>query len=211
MSYLAPIGPARFEQEIKRSRFLGIAAPARSDEDVAALLVELRREHPDATHHSWASVLGDPEKSPRMRMDDAGEPSGTAGRPILSVLQHRRVGDVLLVVVRWFGGTKLGAGGLVRAYSSTASGVLDVVPLTETMPSVLVSIELGHADEEPVRRLLETEGVELTGARYGQNVLLDVRVEEGRLAAVSDALAERTSGRARLGVRYSEGLSKEPT
>lgn len=210
MAYFTPAGGARFEQEIKRSRFLGVAVPVRSEEEVDAALVALKREHPDATHHCWASILGDPERSARMRMDDDGEPSGTAGRPILSVLQHRRLGDVLLVVVRWFGGTKLGAGGLVRAYTSTASGVLDALETAEAHPIAFATIRLDYRDEEPVRRLLAAEGVVVLGVRFEEAVLLDVRLDETKLEALREALSERTSGRARLSVRYSDGLSKEP-
>jgi uncharacterized YigZ family protein len=210
MPYLAPAGRARFEQEIKRSRFLGVAVPVHSEVDVEAALEEIRREHPDATHHCWASVLGDPEKSARMRMDDDGEPSGTAGRPILSVLQHKHVGDILLVVVRYFGGTKLGAGGLVRAYSSTASGVMDALPTAESRTSALATIRLDYPDEEPVRRLLGAENVAILGVRFEEAVLLDVRVDERQLSRLTRALSERTSGRALLSVRYSDGLLKEP-
>jgi uncharacterized YigZ family protein len=210
MAYLAPAGSARFEQEIKRSRFLGVAVPARSDEDVARSLDEIRREFPDATHHCWASILGDPDKSARMRMDDDGEPSGTAGRPILSVLQHKRVGDVLLVVVRYFGGRKLGAGGLVRAYSSTASGVLDRLPTAESRHMALATVRLDYHDEEPARRLLGAEGVEILGVRFESEVLLDVRLEADQIPRLTSVLSERTRGRARLTVRYSDGLSKEP-
>ncbi|MGH9390470.1 MAG: IMPACT family protein, partial [Vicinamibacteria bacterium] len=112
-SYRAPRAPARFEQEIKRSRFVGIAAPVSTPEEVDKELETIRGEFPDATHHSWAYVLGNPDAGPRMRFDDAGEPAGTAGKPILNVLQRRKVGDALVVVVRYFGGVKLGAGGLV--------------------------------------------------------------------------------------------------
>lgn len=184
--------------------------PARSEADVEAALAEIRRLHPDATHHCWASIVGNPENSARMRMDDDGEPSGTAGRPILSVLQHKDVGDVVLVVVRYFGGTKLGAGGLVRAYSSTASGVMDVLTTEESRALLHATIRLDYPDEEPVRRLLGSEAVTILGVRFEEAVLLDVQVDERGLSELAKALSERTSGRARLSVGYSNGLLKEP-
>ena len=147
MGYSVPAREARFAQEIKRSRFIGVAIRVSSSEDATEALAALKKEFPDATHHCWAYVLGNPASSSHMRTDDDGEPSGTAGKPILNVLQHQDVGDILLVVVRYFGGTKLGAGGLVRAYSSTASGVmerLDVVPNTPLREARLEVLPDGH-------------------------------------------------------------------
>ena len=112
--YTVPAREARFAQEIKRSHFIGVATQVSSSGDAADALDTVKKEFPDATHHCWAYVLGNPKTSWQTRMDDDGEPTGTAGKPILNVLQHKNVGDILLVVVRYFGGTKLGAGGLVR-------------------------------------------------------------------------------------------------
>ena len=91
MGYSVPAREARFAQEIKRSRFIGVAIRVSSSEDATEALAALKKEFPDATHHCWAYVLGNPESSSHMRADDDGEPSGTAGRPILNVLQHKDV------------------------------------------------------------------------------------------------------------------------
>ena len=198
MAYRAPMATARFEHEIKKSRFIGIATPASTDEDVSNALAELRMEFPDATHHAWAYVLGNPIAAPRMRADDDGEPAGTAGKPILHVLTHRGVGDVLVVVVRYFGGMKLGAGGLRRAYSKTASGVLDEVALKTVRPRVKISLHLDFGDEAAARRLLLERGIEILSVDYGDSAQLVIGLPEDEVASFTREVSERTSGRARI-------------
>lgn len=199
MSYRAPRGPARFEQEIKRSRFIGIAAPVSTAEEVEAELAKICAEFPDATHHCWAYVLGNPDAGPKMRFDDAGEPAGTAGKPILNVLQRRKIGDALVVVVRYFGGVKLGAGGLVRAYSATASRVLEQVDLVPVTPRSTLWLRLDYADEQTARRVLDRLGIELLSADYTDEVVLVVRATEDETAALMGEVSKATSGRAKFG------------
>ncbi len=198
MGYTVPAREARFAQEIKKSRFLGVATQVSSAEDATEALATLKKEFPDATHHCWAYVLGNPKTSLEMRMDDDGEPSGTAGKPILNVLQHNNVGDILLVVVRYFGGTKLGAGGLVRAYSSSASGVMECLEVVTNTRLREARLRLDYAEEQPVRRLLEELELTVSSSTYGEHVELLIRFPEDRSHALEDALAERTSGRVKL-------------
>ncbi len=198
MGYTVAAREARFEQEIKRSRFIGVATRVSSSGDAAEALVTLKNEFPDATHHCWAYVLGNPKTSSEMRMNDDGEPSGTAGKPILNVVQHKNVGDILLVVVRYFGGTKLGAGGLVRAYSSTASGVMERLEVVTYRPLKEARLRLEYAEEQPVRRLLQELEVTVSSSTYGEHVELSIRFPEDGSQALEAALAERTSGRVKL-------------
>jgi uncharacterized YigZ family protein len=198
MGYTVPAREARFEQEIKRSRFTGIATRVSSSRAAAEALATLKKEFPDATHHCWAYVLGNPKTSSQMRMDDDGEPTGTAGKPILNVLQHKNVGDILLVVVRYFGGTKLGAGGLVRAYSSSASGVMECLEVVTNTPLREARLRLDYAEEQPVRRLLQELEVTVSSSTYGEHVELSIRFPKDCSHALEDALAERTSGRVKL-------------
>jgi uncharacterized YigZ family protein len=198
MTYRTAIGTARFEQEIKKSRFIGIVRPVSTTADIAAALDETGSEFRDATHVAWAYVLGDPNDGPTMRADDAGEPSGTAGRPILSALQKRGLGGVLVLVVRYFGGVKLGAGGLVRAYSGTANGALDRVALGMVRPFSDLRLRLDYADEQPVRRLLAERGVEILAVEFGERVVLSASAPLDELAALTRAIGERTSGRATI-------------
>ena len=198
MGYRVAAREARFEQEIKRSRFIGIGCRVSSPEEAAATLEELRREFPGATHHCSAYLLGDPRNSSNLRADDDGEPAGTAGKPMLNVLQHKNVGDLLLVVVRYFGGIKLGAGGLVRAYSSTASGTMDALECVDAVPERDGVLALDYPDEPPIRRALEELGVTVLRSQYGARVELSLRLPEDRWGEISKSLLERTSGRAKL-------------
>lgn len=198
MAYTVPAREARFEQEIKKSRFIGVARHASSQHEARAALGALRREFPDATHHCWAYVLGDPQSSPVIRMSDDGEPSGTAGKPILNVLQHKHVGDILVVVVRYFGGTKLGAGGLVRAYSSTASGVIERLELAEKTPLRQARLRIDYAEEAPVRKLLLDHDAIVRSTRYGEHVELTIQFPEAGTEALGAGLATLTSGRVKL-------------
>jgi uncharacterized YigZ family protein len=201
MSYPAPAAPARTELVVKKSRFLGIVLRAASPDEASAALERLREEFPDATHHCWAYVLGDPAQNPKIRLDDDGEPAGTAGKPILNVLQHRGLGDVLLVVVRYFGGVKLGAGGLARAYSQAASRAVDEASIDNVMPRLLVTVRVDFADEPAVRRLLLRLSLEIESARYEDGVSLELNVPEPALTALSKELQELTKGRAAIEAR----------
>ena len=134
-----------------------------------------------------------------MRFDDASEPAGTAGRPILNVLQRRKVGDALVVVVRYFGGVKLGAGGLVRAYSATASRVLEQVELVTLTPRSPLLVWLDYSDEQTARRVLTRLGIEILSADYSGEVLLGVRATEEEHAAIVEEISAATRGRAKFG------------
>ena len=120
MSYPVPDTPLEVLFEVKKSKFFAFAACTPDRETAMQYLAAKRAEYPDARHHCWAYLLGNPHSPTSAAMSDDGEPSGTAGKPILNVLQHKGVGDITIIVTRYFGGIKLGAGGLVRAYSSAA-------------------------------------------------------------------------------------------
>lgn len=166
MAYLTLVAPAEAEIEIRKSRFLACALPVADRESALQAVATLRARCPDARHHCWAYLLGNPAGSASAGMDDDGEPAGTAGRPILNVLQHRNVGDTLIVVVRWFGGIKLGAGGLMRAYSQAAQTVLDQAELVERVPMQRLRIVLPFADEHALRHLLDQHGGTLDALAY---------------------------------------------
>lgn len=198
MAYFAPAAPARFEQEIQRSRFIGIANEAHSEAGVARRLEAVAAEFPTATHHCWAYILGDPQNSTKLKSEDDGEPSGTAGRPILSVLQRKAVGDVVLVVVRYFGGIKLGAGGLVRAYSGTANKTIDALPLEEKGARLDARLTLEYPDEPRVKAMLAALDVAIESTEFTDVVTLRLRIPSERLPELRSEIEERTRGRGRL-------------
>ncbi len=152
MAYQILIQSAEAEIEVKKSRFIAHALPISSRDDALKAVKQLKTCYPDARHHCWAYLLGDPHGSASAGMDDDGEPSGTAGRPILGVLQDRHVGDTLIVVVRYFGGIKLGAGGLTRAYRQAAAAVLDEAELMVHQPMTTLTLRFNFAQEAYLRQ-----------------------------------------------------------
>ncbi len=151
MSYPIPQSLAQAEIEIKKSRFIGLAKPIHDRAEGMRWLDEIKATYPDARHHCWAYVLGNPSCATNAGMGDDGEPSGTAGKPILNVLQHKGVGDIMLIVVRYFGGIKLGAGGLTRAYGQAAQAVMSVLPIQSFIPMKNLLIHCDYAQEQSVR------------------------------------------------------------
>jgi uncharacterized YigZ family protein len=186
-SYSSPAGEARAEIREKGSRFLAILGPAAGEAEARTRLAALAEEFPDATHHCWAWRLGDP---PRERSSDAGEPAGTAGVPILQVLRGAGLSDVLAVVVRWFGGTKLGKGGLARAYAAAAREALPLLPVVVRVPTALLALRIPHEKVGAVKRLVHPPGVELESEEYGEEARLVLAVHEQRVAGLRDALAD---------------------
>jgi uncharacterized YigZ family protein len=186
-SYRAPAGESTAEIREKGSRFLAIVGPAATEAAAKELLESLARRHPGATHHCWAWRIGEP---PRERSADAGEPAGTAGMPILQVLRGAGLSDVLAVVVRWFGGTKLGKGGLARAYAAAAREAVAALPVVLRVPAVRLSVELPYERVGAVKRLIRPPEVELEREEYGAAARLVLVVHEERLAILRESLAE---------------------
>jgi uncharacterized YigZ family protein len=146
--YWVPKGSVEVEEEIKGSRFITRVFNADSVDKARALLRQLKEQEPTATHHCWAYVVGNPQSTTLIGCSDDGEPSGTAGKPMLNVLQHSGVGDIIAICTRYYGGTKLGTGGLVRAYSG---GVKLALAQLETEPKIdKISLSIAaHFEEAP--------------------------------------------------------------
>lgn len=175
-NYQTPAGPARFEYEIKKSRFIGMIAACTSREAAMQHVASARAEFPDARHVCWAFVCGTPGNYADYGFSDDGEPGGTAGKPILNVLQHNPVSDLCAIVVRYFGGIKLGAGGLVRAYSSATSSTLDITPLQAVVEMATLNIDVPYPLEDRLRRLIADFHGEVRDCQYGVSVILSCEV-----------------------------------
>ncbi|HEX6898959.1 MAG TPA: YigZ family protein [Thermoanaerobaculia bacterium] len=186
-SYRAPGGEARAEIREKGSVFLAVVGPAADEAAARDLLAGLEREFPDATHHCWAWRLGEP---PCERSADAGEPAGTAGVPILQVLRGAGLSDVMAVVVRWFGGVKLGKGGLARAYAAAVREALQTLPVISRAPTVRLTLEVPYDKVGAVKRLIRPPEVELAAEEYGAVARLVLVVHEERREALREALAD---------------------
>lgn len=188
MTYQTIAAPVTARLDIKKSEFITYAYPVHSREKAMFHVEQLREKYPDARHHCWAYIIGDPNNTTSAGFDDDGEPNGTAGRPILSVLQHKSIGNVIIIVVRYFGGIKLGAGGLTRAYAGSAQAVVDEMVLTPYVPMTQVQIEAGFADESQVRYVVENMGGEIGEVSYTKTVTLTVTLPEAEVSSLKDRL-----------------------
>lgn len=169
--YPVPAGPVDREIIINKSRFITWLRPVSHREDAMAVVEEARTRYPDASHHCYAYLLGNPA-SAQAAMNDDGEPSGTAGKPIFNVIQHKGLSDVLVVVIRYFGGVKLGAGGLVRAYAAAAESVLAEVERIEHVPQLEARLEMDFALEQRLRHWVDQHHGKVLDVDYGQRVTL---------------------------------------
>ncbi len=189
--YRVPAREGLAEVEVKRSRFLAVCRRVPDEDAARAVVDELRRTRHDARHHCSAAVLG-PDGAVERSSDD-GEPAGTAGAPMLEVLRGAELSDVVVVVVRWFGGTLLGAGGLVRAYGDATRLALEAAGSRERALLHEYDVTLGHGDAGRLESELRTRGVEVLAASYGTEVTLRLGLVDP--APLDGWLAELTAGR----------------
>ncbi|MEE4174761.1 MAG: YigZ family protein [Xanthomonadales bacterium] len=186
------LAPSVFEETIRKSRFIAHAAPIASEADTLDFYE--RVADPKATHNCWAWRLDG-----RHRFNDDGEPGGTAGRPILAQLEGRDLDGVMVVVIRYYGGIKLGAGGLVRAYGGAAAKCLDRAKTETVVPRIACELTLAFGDTGLVHQLLERHGVDKLGERFtDEGAVLSVSVPRDRLPALREDLEEVSRGSARL-------------
>lgn len=174
--YVTPAATIERELEIKKSRFIARAGLVADRQAALAFVEAVKADYPDARHHCWAYLVGNPDTAANAAMSDDGEPSGTAGKPILNVIQHKGIGDVIVVVTRYFGGVKLGAGGLVRAYAGSTQQVLADLPLDEHRPQRSFALAFDFADEQPLRHWADQHGALLQSIDYGPRVTARLNV-----------------------------------
>jgi uncharacterized YigZ family protein len=192
--YPVPAEVRRAEEVIERSRFVATVGRASTVEDARAFIDRVRDEFPDATHNCWAYVVGPPGDTRRIGMSDAGEPSGTAGRPMLDVLLGSGVGDVAAVVTRYYGGVKLGRGGLVRAYGGAVKLALDGLPLTERVETAELFVGIGYPAITPLKNVLGRFEAVVIEESYGSRVDLRIRLPREHIRAFRETVAALTDG-----------------
>jgi len=190
---LIPAAPAQTEIRVVNSRFIANAGPADSVEAARAFIAAVRAAQPGASHHVYAYVIGHGATT-TLGMSDDGEPSGTAGRPILAILKGSGLGDVVLVVTRYFGGTLLGTGGLVHAYGDAAREVLAILPRTEKIERRTLLVALSYALYESARRLAIAHDAKIDDEIFASDITLTVTIPLVHLAAFRVALVEVTAG-----------------
>jgi uncharacterized YigZ family protein len=191
-SYPIPAGENKIELEIKRSKFIAYAINVTDREHADAFVKHLKKTNPKANHVCWAYIAGAPETTARSMSDD-GEPTGTAGMPMLKVLQYSGLGDVAVAVVRYFGGTKLGKGGLQRAYSHAVVQVLENLPSTLKVSRLQLRIEYDYNFQEAISRLLQHYAVQGLAEKYDSSVINSFAVAISQVSALEAELINITS------------------
>ena len=194
LRYGIPSRIFRVEELIQRSRFITTAAHAPDANAANAFVDSVRELFPDATHHCWAFVAGPPGSTAHIGMSDDGEPHGTAGRPMLTVLLHSGVGEVVTVCTRYFGGVKLGTGGLSRAYAGGVKLLLQTLPTELKIKRVHVSVRVAYPHVESLQRLLDDLEVVVEHEEYGEEVRYQIAVPAMTLETLREQLAQLTSG-----------------
>lgn len=196
--YRVPAAGAEAEVTVKGSRFLAALTPVDGEPKAKRVVEAAEHDHADATHVCWAWRLG-AEGVPRS--SDAGEPAGTAGAPILRALEGADVSNAVLIVVRWFGGTKLGRGGLIRAYGGAARAVLEEAELVRRRPTVVLEMVTDYRTWNQVEGLVATLGGSVE-AEFGERVRGKVTIPAVEEAALREQLADLGVGAAHIDGRH---------
>lgn len=188
MSYLEPVNAVSEEIEIKKSRFISFAKKVASREEAMDYVSELRAIYPDARHVCWGYLIGDPNNSTNSGCNDDGEPSGTAGKPILTQINYSNIGNVVVVIARYFGGIRLGAGGLVRAYRESAQKALKCLDVEEFLPILEVTLNCPFESENQLRNLLNTVDGKILKVEYLSSVRFVVQIKEDVVDEFTEAV-----------------------
>ena len=195
-SYLSVYAPVTYEKVIERSRFIANAAHAADEEEARAFVAKVRAQHSLATHNCYAFVAD--KTGNLLRFSDDGEPQGTAGMPILEVLRSKKLFETAVVVTRYFGGIKLGAGGLVRAYAGTAAEALAQADIREYRVCRTLFASVGYEQFDALKKFLAARGCEPADIAYAGDVTVTLSVGEEEAAAFSAALVDFLAGRVRI-------------
>jgi uncharacterized YigZ family protein len=185
---------SRFEFEDRKSVFIGEALPVKNEAEALAFLDSVKKHYPDARHHVYAYVV---RENAIMRFSDDGEPQGTAGIPILDIIRKKELTDIAIVVTRYFGGTLLGTGGLVHAYSASALGAIDEAQVITYDLYTEVSICVSYSDYQKIGTLLSDFEFRTEDTNFGADVEILVRVLSAKVTSFVEKLIEITSGRAK--------------
>ncbi len=176
--YSVPAEAIEVATEIKRSRFIAHIAHCSNSNEAFEIIKQAKHRYPDARHHCWAFIACPPRSASSVRSNDAGEPSGTAGKPILNVLQYSHYGEIICVVSRYFGGIKLGAGGLVRAYSSSTQAALDKLSVKEIIEVSPIQLQFPYPFESSIRHYLGSLKIVIDQVIYQEQVIFQLNVDK---------------------------------
>ncbi len=188
MSYKEPMDTSHSEIEIKKSRFIGFAQKALTRHEAMDFIKELKESYPDARHICWGYLIGDPQNSTNSGCNDDGEPSGTAGRPILAQIKYSNIGNVVVAIVRYFGGIRLGAGGLVRAYRESAQNALKALDVADYVLYTEVTLVCPFKEESEVRRLIADHYGQVLSEAYEEGVTVQALFPEANINKLKQGL-----------------------
>lgn len=196
--YPIPAQRFRCEIEVDRSRFIATVQEVVSSEAAQAFVAGLKAEFPDANHNCWAYLVGPPGSSDRIGLSDDGEPHGVAGKPMLTCLQHSGLGDVAVVVTRYFGGIKLGKGGMVKAYTAAVQTALDQLPRGERIAWRELTLCFDYPLLMPLERRLGEFEAELLATDYADRISMRLRLPEERMDEFCRLFKDLSAGRGEL-------------
>lgn len=189
--YITVQQQAQAEFTVHRSRFIGTAAPVSTEEEAVSFINEIRARYKDATHNVYAYAL---RENSTCRFSDDGEPQGTAGKPVLEVLQKEGITDAAVVVTRYFGGILLGTGGLVRAYTDGAKGALDGAKILQMTPAVRVELDIGYDFYGKLTYILPSYDIVTEKSDFAEGIRLILLIKEDKLPEFSSELMELSGG-----------------
>ena len=194
-SYITIKNPSHFEYEDRKSVFIGMAMPVSTEADAIAFIDSVKKRYPDARHHVYAYVL---RENSAMRFTDDREPQGTAGMPVLDIIRKNGCTDVVIVVTRYFGGTLLGTGGLVRAYTSAALGALEAAEIIRYDIYTTLEIAVNYSDYGRITSILSDRGFKIEDTSYDTGVRVSGRIIKSEVEGLKSAITEATAGRAEM-------------
>ncbi|OIQ43761.1 MAG: YigZ family protein [Gammaproteobacteria bacterium MedPE] len=186
--------PLMVQTDVKRSKFLAYVAPTQGIEAAKAFIQQIKLKHPDASHNCSAFVAGRPENTVDIGYSDDGEPSGCAGRPMLNVLQGSGVGEITVVVTRYFGGTKLGTGGMARAYGAAVSAVLAEIETKEKSVSCELAFSCDYQWTTQVEMLVNQFDVIIVSANYHEGIDYTIEIDVRQREEFAALIHQRTNG-----------------
>ncbi|CNF04722.1 IMPACT family protein [Yersinia nurmii] len=196
--FLIPAAFVSVTEEIKKSRFITLLAHTNGVNEAKAFIQQTKEEHPTARHHCWAFVAGAPTDSQQLGFSDDGEPSGTAGKPILAQLMGSHIGEITAVVVRYYGGIKLGTGGLVKAYGSGVQQALKQIEVKYKVPQVEYTLLCDYAQLAMVESLLQQVDGQILQGEYGAQVNLRLSLPATQASQVGEKLRDLSRGSLQL-------------
>nr|WP_314426616.1 IMPACT family protein [uncultured Erwinia sp.] len=189
-----PAESCSYSEEIKKSRFITLLAHTDGVEAARAFVQQIKQEHPGARHHCWAWVAGAPDDSQKLGFSDDGEPSGTAGKPMLAQLMGNNIGEITAVVVRYYGGIQLGTGGLVKAYGGGVQQALRLLTRKNKVPMLNFLLVCDYAQLGDIERLIARFDGQLLNSEFLQNITLTLALPHAQVAGFSQNLSDFSRG-----------------